>query len=352
MTGRPLTCAEADELAVMCVLDALSPEEAAPLHEHLATCGQPHEAISAMAGPAGALASSVDPVAPPPDLRARVMAAVASTPQVAPIGRAVPAPIVAVPPAVAARPPVGVSPAPVRQDRLAWIGLAAAAVLAVFLLGWNLSLQVQLADRSRDVTALEAQVAQARQDARDAGAQLASLEQQLTRQEADLAAALDRADRSEAEVATLQERVESTRAELAVARQTLAAADSNITLASQAVAAAAAPGSTLATLAGAQPGVTASGFAIFPPSGQGYILLDGLPPLDEGTTYQAWYLVGDAPTSAGLLQPGPGGLTVLSGLAPTTGTDTVALTVEPAGGVELPTGPVVVAGQLPGPLQG
>ena len=34
-----LTCAEAEEMAALCVLDMLTTEEAAPVHAHLAGCG-------------------------------------------------------------------------------------------------------------------------------------------------------------------------------------------------------------------------------------------------------------------------------------------------------------------------
>ena len=61
----------------------------------------------------------------------------------------------------------------------------------------------------------------------------------------------------------------------------------------------------------------------------------------------AWYLVGGAPTSAGLLDPSPSGVSVLAGLEPVPGTDTIALTVEPAGGLPQPTGSIVLAGSLP-----
>jgi hypothetical protein len=388
---RTITCAEADELAVLGVLDALTPEEAAPLHAHLATCPLPHDAVATSAGAAGALALSVDPIQPPAELRARVMATIARTPQVADTwdgvgndggiaiaGRApdavavtstppaaIPGPVPATPATgdAVTSPPVPLRPTSVvatgsrvaggrRPDRWAWVGLAAAAVLVLVLAGWNLSLQQQLTDRSSQVGVLEAQVAQARQDAQDADTQVTALQQQLSDQQDQLTAALDQVDRSEAQVASLRDEVASTQADLVAARQTLADTDARVALAGQAVAAAADPSSALATLRSAQPGFGASGMAVFPASGQGYIMLDGLPPLEPGTTYQAWYLAGGTPTSAGLLVPGPQGLTVLGGLDPGAGTDTIALTVEPEGGVPSPTGPVVVAGQLAAALQG
>jgi anti-sigma-K factor RskA len=256
-----LTCAEAEELAALCVLDVLTADEAAPVHAHLAACDQPHTDIQRAAEAAGALALSVDPVQPPAALRERLMTAVASTPPVP--DRLAPAePSVVVPferPAPATRP-----------SRWVWIGLAAAAVIALLLGGWNLALQRQVSDTDRQLV-----------------------------------------------------------------------------LVRQAVAAASDPTSTVAPLAGTEAAPGASGMVVIPATGTGYVMVQGLPPLDSGQVYQAWYLVGGTPTSAGLMEPSPSGITVMAGLQPIPGTDTIALTVEPAGGVPQPTGDVVLAGTLP-----
>jgi hypothetical protein len=161
-------------------------------------------------------------------------------------------------------------PARARPSRTAWIGLAAAAVIALLLGGWNLSLQQQRTTN-----------------------------------------------------------------------------DQQLALVRQAIAVAADPTSRVATLTGtdAAPGV--SGMAVVPASGTGYIMLQGLPTLSGGQVYQAWYLAEGVPTSAGLMPPTSSGVTVMAGLDPTAGTDTIALTIEPVGGVEAPTGAVVVAGTLP-----
>jgi hypothetical protein len=125
-----------------------------------------------------------------------------------------------------------------RPSRVAWVGLAAAAAVAVLVGAWNVSLQRQLSDTDR---------------------------------------------------------------QLALVRQ--------------AVAAAADPTSRVATLTGTAVAPGASGMAVFPASGTGYVMLQGLPEL-----------------------PGD----------PVDGTDTIALTVEPAGGLAQPSGDIVVAGALPG----
>jgi hypothetical protein len=214
---------------------------------------------------AGALGASVEPVPPPLELRDRLMSALAATPQV-------PDPVVDATDA----PPTGVvvpferpSRSP-RPSRIVWIGLAAAAVIALLLGGWNLSLQRQISD---------------------SGQQLALVRQAL-----------------------------------------LAASD---------------PTSRVATLTGTDAAPGASGIAVIPASGTGYLVLRDLPALPAGEVYQAWYLAGGVPTSAGLMDPSASGLTVMAGVEPVAGTDTIALTVEPAGGVPQPTGAVVVAGTLP-----
>ncbi|MET0771941.1 MAG: anti-sigma factor [Candidatus Limnocylindrales bacterium] len=259
-----LTCAEAQELAVLCVLDVLTPDEAAPVHAHLAGCERPHPDIDRAAEAAGVLALSAEPVRPPAELRGRLMDAVVSTPQVPdrlPVVDAVtPAPIV-VPferPAPAARP-----------SRWVWIGLAAAAVIALLLGGWNLTLQRQVSD-----------------------------------------------------------------------------ADQQLALVRQAVAAASDPTSTVAQLAGTDAAPGASGMVVIPATGTGYVMVQGLPALPDDQVYQAWYLAGGTPTSAGLMDPSGSGVTVMAGLEPIPGTDTIALTVEPAGGVPQPTGAIVLAGTL------
>jgi hypothetical protein len=273
-------------MAALCVLDVLTAEEAAPVHAHLAACGRPHTDIQRAAESAGALALSVDPVLPPVELRDRVMTAVTATPQVpdrlveAPVIPVVPEiPIVPATPAAPVAPGSPGSPVVVpfdrpsrrpRDARVAWVGLAAAAVVALLLGGWGLSLQRQLSD-----------------------------------------------------------------------------SDQQFALVRQAIAAASDPSSSVATLTATDAAPGASGMVVLPASGTGYLMVQGLPALEGGQVYQAWYLAGGVPTSAGLMDPPASGITVMGGLEPIAGTDTIALTVEPAGGVPQPTGEVVVAGTLP-----
>ena len=188
----------------------------------------------------------------------------------------------------------------------------------------------------------------AQQQASQANAQLTSLQTRVTDTQAQLTAALQRANTSEAQVTSLQTQIAQMQVQVASYQQQIAVADDRVGLIGQAVGAATAAGSNVATLASTSPeGGSAAGMAIFPATGTGYIMVEGLPEIGADQTYQAWYIAGGSPTSAGLLTPGPHGLAVVGNLDPVAGTDTIALTIEPAGGVDQPTGSPVVAGTLP-----
>lgn len=68
---------------------------------------------------------------------------------------------------------------------------------------------------------------------------------------------------------------------------------------------------------------------------------DGIEPLPAGSTYQAWLVADGAPASVGTFAPDPDGVIALraDGVDPTGAV--VAVTVEPAGGSEQPTMPIV-----------
>ena len=365
MSTPHLDCSEVDELAGLFVLDALTAEEAAAVRDHLASCDQAHGSFAELAPMTGVLAGSVDPVDAPADLRARLMTAVAATaqvpdevqvvarppatPVVAPV--IVPAAPVVTPARVAPAGPVSIDTArrPRGPSRMAWFGLAAAAVIVIAALAaWNVSLQRQVSDAQGQVASLQQAVTSARQDAIDANAQLTSLQGRITDTQAQLTAALQRANTTEAQVTSLQSQVQQMQVQVASYQQQIATADDRVALIGQAVAAATAAGSNVATLASTSPaGGSAAGMAIFPATGPGYIMVEGLPEIGADQTYQAWYGAGGHMTSAALMIPGPHGLAIVGNLDPIAGTDTIALTIEPAGGVDQPTGSPVVVGTLP-----
>ena len=104
------------------------------------------------------------------------------------------------------------------------------------------------------------------------------------------------------------------------------------TLQELALAARAAPGSVVHELNGS----AGQAQVVLDESGNGYLLGAGLRPLPKEQTYQLWSVGGDVPVSLGVLGPHP-----LVAAFPAAGARTMALTVEPGGGVASPTLPPV-----------
>jgi anti-sigma-K factor RskA len=130
-----MRCAMVDELAAAYGLGAVEPEEERQISEHLAVCDRPHEEARRLIDAAAALAAGEEDVVASPQLRARILATAAATPQ----EQASAAPTTTVGSTAPAQP----------WWRLQWAPLAAAVavVAAIGLGGWNLALRGDLADR-------------------------------------------------------------------------------------------------------------------------------------------------------------------------------------------------------------
>jgi hypothetical protein len=156
-----LTCDAIRDLAAGFVLGALTPEEDAAVRDHLATCAEPHAELAELGGVVPYLAESLDPVEPPLELRARLMAAAAAERPAEGAGQVE---LTAPPTGVSAPAPM---PFPTADERAARAAIRArgwsawalriAAVLAIAALGaWNVQLQGRLADVERDLVAAQA----------------------------------------------------------------------------------------------------------------------------------------------------------------------------------------------------
>ncbi len=93
----------------------------------------------------------------------------------------------------------------------------------------------------------------------------------------------------------------------------------------------------------AAPGARASAF-LDSQNGRLFLYVENLDPLPAGQTYQIWLIVDGTPVSAGIFDVQADGSARLDGepLPGFEGNVTVAVTVEPAGGVPQPTGPMVL----------
>lgn len=79
---------------------------------------------------------------------------------------------------------------------------------------------------------------------------------------------------------------------------------------------------------------------------RGVLVAHDLP--DPGTyeTYELWLIHDGTPVPAGLFRPGEGGGAIADVSAPVRGAELVAVTIEPAGGSERPTGEVLASAPL------
>jgi anti-sigma-K factor RskA len=76
----------------------------------------------------------------------------------------------------------------------------------------------------------------------------------------------------------------------------------------------------------------------------------GVPPLPEEKVYELWWITEKSgPVEAGLFRPDEAGLSQIRAVLPADlgNIQAAAVTVEPAGGVPKPTGPIVLYGALP-----
>lgn len=76
------------------------------------------------------------------------------------------------------------------------------------------------------------------------------------------------------------------------------------------------------------------------------VLADGLPPIGEDQVYELWQLQGDVPVPIGLFDPRADGEVSTPFQVDLGAADAVALTIEPAGGSDTPTLPIIAAGEL------
>lgn len=291
-----------EELFPFYALDALTDEERAEVDGYVA--GNPEAAarLAAMMPAAADLVAATTPVAPSSAVKSGLMARVAADLAAEAGAGEVRATVSAkTPPPRPARPVAGAQSAPRRAwwDRLApavaafaLVALLASAVLAVRL--------------SRQVSDLRGQIA-----------------------------ALEAGDETlRAEVGALQTENETLRRELA-ARDDLLAQYIR-------------PGAVTVAIGdatGDHP--TAAGtLTTDPTTGSATLRVANLPPLDPGTTYQAWVIVGETPVSAGTfaVDENGAGTHVFSGELPGD-FDAIGVSLEPEGGSPAPTpGNIILLG--------
>ena len=107
------------------------------------------------------------------------------------------------------------------------------------------------------------------------------------------------------------------------------------------------PATQVVTLAGQAPSPEARGRALWHATAGGLVVTTGLPAPPAGKTYQLWAIVGAKPIPAGVFSPDARGVASLQ-VAPIGGVsrvDVFAVTLEPAGGLPAPSGPMYLVGK-------
>ena len=166
-----LTGTEVADLAPAFVLGALETGESAAVRRHLAECPEAHPEMAELHSVVPALFEAVEPVAPPADLKARILAAAADTQRVTAPQRGADAA------GVSERRRIVEERTPQRGwtdafRRPVWATVSLAAVLAVGVLGYQ---NIRLQDEIDALAAYRQGVVELIQEAAAPGAQLAVL---------------------------------------------------------------------------------------------------------------------------------------------------------------------------------
>ncbi len=105
------------------------------------------------------------------------------------------------------------------------------------------------------------------------------------------------------------------------------------------------PATRVVTLHGTGPSPKATGRVIWQPAAGGHLFVAHLPPAPEGKAYELWTIGDAAPAPAGVLavDAAGNGSHRVAPVAAGTPVKVFTVTLEPAGGVPAPTGPIVLA---------
>jgi anti-sigma-K factor RskA len=281
-----------EDLAAGYALDALEADEAREFRHHANGCPTCQRLLAEFRGVVAVLPEMLDEVPVSPRVKSLLMEQVrreateSASPRPAVVAREDP---------TAARPRRS-------RERVGWLlSLAASLALLVGLGAWNLSLQQQLAA--------------SQQAARAAQSELSGARQQL---------------------AATQQVAESL-------RQQLAAAGGTEQVQSQMLGGLAAGGRAWTMTSKAPQSADAVGVVVHDPrTGQLLVHAAGLPQLSSTETYELWVQQSGTMVPAGLAKAGgPSTFTLPVGAAPGD-VSAVALSLEPAGGSQSPTGPVLL----------
>lgn len=109
-----------------------------------------------------------------------------------------------------------------------------------------------------------------------------------------------------------------------------------------------APGARMAELSGTAEATGATAMLAYDSSGRAMLIAQGLPRAPEGKQYQLWFIVGNNPLPGKTFSTDSSGRTMMKDEVPEAARNSAifAVTLEPAGGVQTPTGSILLRSEL------
>jgi hypothetical protein len=259
------------------------------------------------------LPQALEPLTPPPTLKTRLLAQIAAEADAA---------------------PSVIHPTRRRQW---WMGLSALAAAGLLI-------------------TLSVQLYQARQGIQQLRAQVASLQHTIAEREEAIQAGQRELQRATETIATLQselaqreETIEAERHQREQVERVVASLQGELVEREAALRSLTGPQVRAVRLAGLPPSPSANGQVLWNPAARtGVLLTSGLPPTPPDRVYELWAIAGSEPVPAGIFRVDEAGHGFLR-VPPLRGkkrVDKFAVTLEPAGGVPKPTGPMHLLGNL------
>jgi len=301
-----------EELACLYALGALGKEEARAFEETMRDRPEWRARVRELQTSADVLAQALPRVGPPPEVKARVFASLAST-EPEPL-HSLPAQRVASSPAYASRPPAG-------RGRFVLPWAAAAGLAAVA--GWQ---WWRSAEAARELALARQDVAIFERGVREAADKNTALLEEIQRAQASMAQLTGERDQAVAKARTIESESESLRSQVAELKQQNDLSNARVAV--------------LGSLMKKNPDARAA--SVWSSEKQsGVLVVENLPALPPGRDYQLWVLdpTKGAPISAGVFQVDSKGAARVAFTAVETVTDPAqfAVTEEPKGGLPAPT---------------
>lgn len=334
-----------EEAAALEAVGALEEGERQALAAHLRGCAQCRAALAEYHQAAAALPLGLPPAAPPPSLRAQLLAAFRSDFGATAKGRVE---------AQAVRAKTRASVKPERRWILSglipqWltsaVALGSIALLIVTGL-YALSLRSQLVTEATERQRIAASLQEGTSHHEAAQQQLSGQEQllktmraELTNAQGDLTGLREALLQREAELTQLRPRLAQRDQEARALRTALAERNEMLTILRSAHV-------KVVSLAGLEQAKSAGAFLLYDQdTKKAFFYAFNMPPLPAGKTYQLWAIV-DKPVSAGTFQTDPGQKSrlLIRNIPPLESITKFAVSVEPQGGRPQPTGDTYLIG--------